>query len=131
MPRLFLYHFRYRTKVTGKWVRARYVAERDEIAARHAERKIIGPPEIRDVDPHARHFHPYRVIEDAELMHLQERPPQINPHLEQPPAIDAGERFLVALFLPRYATYCEGTEVRADAGSGPASSGSRCRTKRP
>jgi len=29
--------FRYRDHVTGKWVKARYVAERHEIAARYAE----------------------------------------------------------------------------------------------
>ena len=106
MPRLILYPFRYRDPVSGKWKRARHVAELHEIAAQNAEWEIIGPPEIRDVDPHARHFHPYRVIEHAKLKRLQEQPPQINPHLEQPPAIDAAERFLVALFLRRYVTYC-------------------------
>jgi hypothetical protein len=108
MPRLILYPFRYRSEITGKWVRARYVAERDEIAARHApgEWEIIGPPEIRDVDPNARHFNPFRMIAHAELKRLQEQPPQINPHLEQPPAIDVAERLLVALFLRRYVTYC-------------------------
>jgi len=34
-------------------VRPRYVAERHEIATRYAEWEIIGPPEIRDVDPRA------------------------------------------------------------------------------
>jgi hypothetical protein len=106
MRRIHLYPFRYRSAVTGKWVKARYVAERDEIAARHAEWEIIGPPEIRNVDPHARYFQPYRMIVHAELMRLQEPPPHINPHLEQPPAIDVTERFLVTLFLRRYVTYC-------------------------
>jgi hypothetical protein len=106
MRRLHLYPFRYRDPVSGKWKRARHVAERHEIAAQHAEWEIIGPPEIRDVDPHARHFHPYQMIAHAELMRLQEQAPQINPHLEQPTAIDAAERFLVALFLRRYVTYC-------------------------
>lgn len=106
MPRLYLYSFRYRSEVTGKWVKARYVAEQHVIAARHSEWEIIGRPEIRDVDPHARYFSPYRMVEHAELMRLQEPPPQINPHLEQPPAIDDTERFLVALFLRRYVTYC-------------------------
>jgi hypothetical protein len=31
--------------MSGKWVRARYVAELHEIAARYAERGIIGTPE--------------------------------------------------------------------------------------
>lgn len=46
-PPLRLYPFRYRDSLTGKWVRARYVAERHEIAERHAEWEITGPPEIR------------------------------------------------------------------------------------
>jgi len=33
---LVLYPFRFRDTLTGKWVRARYVAERHEIAARRA-----------------------------------------------------------------------------------------------
>jgi len=44
--------------VTGKWVKSRYVAERHEIATRYAEWEIIGPREIREVDPHARYFTP-------------------------------------------------------------------------
>ena len=35
-----------------------------------------------------------------------EPPPQINPHLQRPPAIDSVERFLTTLFLRRYVTYC-------------------------
>jgi len=58
--RLELYPFRYRDPLTGKWVRARYVAERHVIAERYAEFEIIGPPEIRDVDPDARYFNPLR-----------------------------------------------------------------------
>ena len=45
MPRLELFPFRYRNPVTGKWVRARYVASREEIAKGNAEWEIIGPPE--------------------------------------------------------------------------------------
>jgi len=41
-----------------KWVKARYVAERHEIATRYAEWEIIGPREIREVDPDARYFTP-------------------------------------------------------------------------
>jgi hypothetical protein len=50
MARLALYLFRYRSPVTGKWMRARYVAEREVIAERYKEWEITGPPEIRDVD---------------------------------------------------------------------------------
>jgi hypothetical protein len=56
--RLELFHFRYRDPLTGKWVRARYVAERHVIAERYAEYEIIGEPEIREVDPDARYFNP-------------------------------------------------------------------------
>jgi hypothetical protein len=60
MPRLELFPFRYRSPITGKWVKARYVAEKHEIAARYTEWEIIGPPEIRDVHPHAGYFNPFR-----------------------------------------------------------------------
>jgi hypothetical protein len=35
--RLELFPFRYRDPLTGKWATARYVAERQDIAARHTE----------------------------------------------------------------------------------------------
>lgn len=44
---LLLYPFRFRDPVTGKWVRARYKAERTEIATRYAEWELCGSPEIR------------------------------------------------------------------------------------
>jgi hypothetical protein len=44
---LVLYPFRFRDPVSGKWVRARYKAQRTEIAARYARWKLCGPPEIR------------------------------------------------------------------------------------
>jgi hypothetical protein len=59
-PRLELFPFRYRDPRTGKWIRARYLAELHEIKARYAEFELIGPPEIRDVDPTARYFAPHR-----------------------------------------------------------------------
>jgi hypothetical protein len=42
-----LYFFRFRDPTSGKWVRARYKAERTEIATRTAEWEPWGPPEIR------------------------------------------------------------------------------------
>ena len=39
-------------------------------------------------------------------MRIFEQPPQINPRLELPSAIDSVERFLTTLFLRRYVTYC-------------------------
>ena len=44
---LALYPFRFRDPVSGRWMRARYVAELHEIAARYAEWELRGPPEIR------------------------------------------------------------------------------------
>jgi hypothetical protein len=41
-PRLEFFPFRYRNPLTGKWVRARYVAERDVIAERFAESRSPG-----------------------------------------------------------------------------------------
>lgn len=60
MPRLELFPFRNRDPITGKWTRARYVAERHAIAARYVEWEIVGPPEIRDVNPDARYFTPWQ-----------------------------------------------------------------------
>ena len=68
MPRLELFPFRYRDPRTGRWVRARYVAERHEIAERHPEGwEIIGPAEVRNVDPNARAFSPFKAMMDAGL----------------------------------------------------------------
>ena len=99
-PRIELFAFRYRDPRTGKWIRARYVAERQEIAARYAEWEITGPAEIRDVNPEARYFTPHKSPLDAELRRYSERPPELQP------AIDAAEAFLLAVFLRRYVTYC-------------------------
>lgn len=44
---LFLYPFRYRDPLSGKWVRARYRAEQSVIAERYREWQIIGEPEVR------------------------------------------------------------------------------------
>ena len=107
MPRLELFPFRYRDPLTGKWVKARYKAERHEIAERHAEFEITGPPEIREHNPDARYFNPhFKLMMNAELRRYSERPPELQPHLAKPPAIDAAEAFLVRLFLRRYVAYC-------------------------
>ena len=66
MPRLELYPFRFRDPLTGKWARARYVAERHEIPGRYAEWEIIGPPEIREAHPNARYFNPAQDERTAE-----------------------------------------------------------------
>src|SRR4029434_7442898 len=99
-PRLELLPFRYRDPRTGKWIRARYRADRDEIAARYKEWEIIGPVEIRDVDPAARYFTPHASPLDDALRRYNERPPELQP------TIDAAESFLLAVFLRGYVTYC-------------------------
>ena len=53
-----LYPFRYRDPLTGRWIKARYKATREDIAAGHAEWEIIGPAEVRDPDASARRFDP-------------------------------------------------------------------------
>src|SRR5262245_8756376 len=99
-PRFELFWFRYRDPRTGKWVGARYRADRQEIAARYAEWEIIGGPEIRDVDSDARCFTPHTSPLDAALRRYSERPPELQP------VVDAAEAFLLAVFLRRYVTYC-------------------------
>ena len=42
-----LFFFRYRDTLTDKWVRARYKATPEAMAARYAEWEITGPPEVR------------------------------------------------------------------------------------
>jgi hypothetical protein len=89
-----LYPFRYRDPLTRKWVRARYLAERHEIAARYAEWEITGPPEIR-ADSSDGYFSPFR----------NERQP-LATNVDQDPNPDSDGRRLVLLFLRRYVTYC-------------------------
>jgi len=86
-PRLELFPFRYRDPRTGKWVRVRYRAEQQEIAARYAEWEIMVPAEIRDVDPEARAFTQHGSPLDAAVRPYSERPPEVQP------AIDAAEAF--------------------------------------
>jgi len=96
MPRE-LFPFRFRDSVTGKWVRARYVTEHHEIAARYKEWEIAGAPEIRgDPDDGRGYFRPH--------------PSAVNPaaNVERYPGLDSAEQFLVLLFLRRYVTYCAG-----------------------
>ena len=46
---LLLYPFRFRDPLTGRWVKARYVAEMEAIRSRYAAYEILGPPEVREV----------------------------------------------------------------------------------
>ena len=104
MPRLELFPFRYRDRVTGRWVKARYVAERLEIAARYTEWEIIGAPEVRDLDPSAHHFTPWQVMPHADLMRMESRRQRWSRTWLS--RIDEREAFLTTLFLRRYVTYC-------------------------
>jgi hypothetical protein len=104
MP-LVVYPFRFRDPLTGKWVRARHKAELSTIARHYADWEIVGPAELRATGGDA--FNPHRkVVSHAELMRLEEPAPVLDPQRERPPAIDAIERFLVAVFLRRYVAYC-------------------------
>jgi hypothetical protein len=88
---LELFPFRYREPLTGRWVKARYKATREDIAARHAEWEITGSAELRR--PIGRAFSPYRVVSHSELRRLQEPAPQINPHLDRTSGINTAECF--------------------------------------
>ena len=99
-PRVELFAFCYRDPISGKWIRARYVATREEIEQRYTEWEILRPAEIRDVDPKARYFTPHSHPLNAALRRYSERPPELAP------AIDSAEAFLLAVFLLRYVTYC-------------------------
>jgi hypothetical protein len=60
MRRLLVHPFRFCDPVTGRWRKARYVAEPRGIAARYApgDFGILGPHEVRNVDPAAAYFTP-------------------------------------------------------------------------
>src|SRR5262245_60329088 len=94
-PVLMLFPFRFRDLTTGRWVKARYVAERHVIAQRYREWEIIGPPEIRKIG-RLEHFNPWR----CRPMIEGER------SAETDPALRDDERSLVLLFLRRYVAYC-------------------------
>jgi hypothetical protein len=101
MPPIVLFPFRYRDRRTGRWIRARYKAAREEIAARYAEWEIVGSVETRESGGGS--FRPFPVVTHAELMRLLEPQPDMTP------ALDASERFLARTFLRRYVTWCART----------------------
>ena len=102
-----LYPFRYRDPLTGKWVKARYPAERREIAARYHEWEIVGPPEIRELGNWGAGFAPYR----------DPLKPKALGNIEMSPCVDdSTERALARIFLRRYVTWCARTGRHAGAG---------------
>jgi hypothetical protein len=59
MPQVIvLYPFRFIDPLTGRWVRARYRAERQEIEQRYAMWEITGEPELTRL--HEGGFSPWR-----------------------------------------------------------------------
>jgi hypothetical protein len=61
MPRLELYPFKFRVRITGKWVRTRHKLQYPELPRRYAEWEVTGAPEILDVTPGPiEHFNPFR-----------------------------------------------------------------------
>jgi hypothetical protein len=95
-----LHPFRFRDPVTGKWVRARYRATLQDIAARYATWEVTGSP---STPPGASSgFDPYRkLMSHAQWARLSEPPLQMDPDCR-----DALEHTLVQTFLRRYVTYC-------------------------
>ena len=95
-----LYPFRYRDPVTGKWVRARYRASVEDIAARHRTWEITGP--VNRPSPPSSGFDPFRkLVSHAEWARLSEPAATLEQAVD-----DALERTLVRAFLRRYVTYC-------------------------
>lgn len=97
MP-VVIYPFRKRDPITGKWYRARWKASLEEIARLGGV--VDGPPDVREHLGATSGFQVHRPPDprDDEL--------ELHPQRAHPPAIDASERYLAALFLRRYATYC-------------------------
>ena len=100
-----IYPFGFRNPVTGKWARARHVAELDVIAASYKEWEVTGPPEIR-----LKRAHGYFTPHSIELVAPRPRPIgqrylELGPHRGNPPRIDASERRLVGVFLRRWIVY--------------------------
>ena len=111
MPRLELFLFRYRDVRTGKWIRARYRAERHEIAARYAEFETIGAPEIRETDRDRQRFSPHGGAAEPGRRAMGKEAQrgianETNPPIIEPASLRGLERILLLVFLRRYVTYC-------------------------
>ena len=127
---ILLYPFRVVDPVSGKRTRSRCVAERHEIAARHERWEIIGGAEGRS--PSGVMFSPsstlapraHLPVEEPENEPPDEEPPDTEPPIKEPPVNDPPvneppvddpsaprglARFLVLVFLRRYAPIAPGT----------------------
>jgi hypothetical protein len=64
MPRFELWRFRFRDPLSGRWIRARYRAPREDLDQRYGAGRYqtFGPPEVRDVaaDAGYSYFNPAR-----------------------------------------------------------------------
>jgi hypothetical protein len=101
---LILYPFRYRDELSGKWVRARYVAQRHEIAARYKDWEIVGPGEVRR--PRGRYFTPFASkLTVPKPGPIGQRFLELAPHRRKPTGIDSREHQLVCVFLGRLIVY--------------------------
>jgi hypothetical protein len=74
---LVLYPFRFRDRITGKWVRARDKLQVPALQRRYAEWEIVGPPEIRDVTPGCvEPFNPFKPLTPhvwiAPILHVRQ-----------------------------------------------------------
>jgi hypothetical protein len=113
-----LYLFRYVSDVTGKWVRARYVATPHDIAKGPTHWEIVGEPEIRrpigygyfSPFAHTPRPPPHDPPEDPPKEPVNDPPPWDPPPKEQPPEETTDvcplERMLALYFLRRYVTWC-------------------------
>jgi hypothetical protein len=120
-----LFPFRYRDRLTGRWVRARYKAAREEIAAAgYAEWEITGPAEIRSPETAGTYFRPFPPTSAAELARMLE------PQPDMAPIVDAIEAFLAQIFLRRYTTCCARRRLFAPM-NGAANLYQRMSTSRP
>jgi hypothetical protein len=87
---------------SGKWKRARHLATREEIAARHAagEWQITGPPEIRSDEPVRMFSLDQKSNTGFPLLQIVDVSPEVEP------VVTDAERLLLCLFLRRYVTWC-------------------------
>ena len=96
---LLLYPFRHRDPRTGKWARARYVAELHKIAERYSEWEITGPAEIRS-GPGVALVSPSSMLAPRDHLPIEEppeepppeKPPDDVPPVEEPPPIEDATR---------------------------------------
>jgi hypothetical protein len=111
-PGVLLYPFRYREARTGKWLRARYVATREDIAARYAAWAIDGPAEVRNLSgEHTSGFMAHARISPSSA-------PKCEANTDMQPGAESlheVETFLLCVFLRRYATWCLRTRRYAQA----------------